>query len=115
MEGSGKKRKTPKEGLTPLMYAAQNGSVPGTKLLLEAKAQVTARDEDGLRPLHFAASSGVYEVCNMLLGGGADKSAADESGQKAIDYVPDDSLIMRVDREKWEALLGTPTARSAIP
>lgn len=110
MEGGGKKRKTPKEGLTPLMYAAQNGSVAGTKLLLEARAQVAARDEDGLRPLHLAATSGIYEVCSMLLSSGADKSAGDELGQRARDYVPEENLILRADRERWEALLGAPAA-----
>merc|ERR550532_3700550 len=78
MEASGKKRKAPREGLTPLMYAAQNGSVAGTRLLLEARAQVAARDEDGLRPLHFAAGAGVVEVCKLLLESGADKAAADD-------------------------------------
>lgn len=107
----GKKKKTQREGLTPLMYAAQNGSLVATKLLLEAKAQVTARDEDGLRPLHFAASSGVLEACSMLLEYGADRNCVDEEGRRAIDYLPEGSKILRVDREKWEALLGPADGR----
>mmetsp|Transcript_76697 Transcript_76697/g.228664 ORF Transcript_76697/g.228664 Transcript_76697/m.228664 type:complete len:225 (+) Transcript_76697:103-777(+) len=107
MELSGKKKKkASKEGLTPLMYASQNGSVAATSLLLQAKAQVLARDEDGLRPLHFAAGSGVLEVCEILLRHGAERDAADEDGRRAIDYVPQGCTIMRTDREKWEALLG---------
>eukprot|EP00931_Biecheleriopsis_adriatica_P026820 TRINITY_DN16254_c0_g1_i3.p1 TRINITY_DN16254_c0_g1~~TRINITY_DN16254_c0_g1_i3.p1 ORF type:complete len:368 (-),score=101.14 TRINITY_DN16254_c0_g1_i3:21-1124(-) len=103
---NGKRRKGPKEGLTPLMYSSQNGSVAGTHLLLEAKAQVMARDEDGLRPLHFAATSGVLEVCKMLLLNGADSNAMDDEGRRAIDYVPRGSLRTEAEREAWEALLG---------
>mmetsp|Transcript_7488 Transcript_7488/g.21086 ORF Transcript_7488/g.21086 Transcript_7488/m.21086 type:complete len:212 (+) Transcript_7488:120-755(+) len=105
----GKKRKQPREGLTPLMYTSQNGAVVATTLLLQARAQVSARDEDGLRPLHFAATSGVLEVCEILLRFAAEKDAADDNGRKAIDYVPEGCVIMRTDREKWEAVLGAPT------
>mmetsp|Transcript_7125 Transcript_7125/g.12762 ORF Transcript_7125/g.12762 Transcript_7125/m.12762 type:complete len:248 (+) Transcript_7125:74-817(+) len=102
----GKRKKGPKEGLTPLMYTAQNGSVAGTHMLLEAKAQVGARDEDGLRPLHFAATSGVLEVCKLLLQKGADISAADDEGRRAIDYVPSSHLVKDGDRLLWQAILG---------
>mmetsp|Transcript_21915 Transcript_21915/g.46576 ORF Transcript_21915/g.46576 Transcript_21915/m.46576 type:complete len:211 (-) Transcript_21915:124-756(-) len=107
MEGSGKQRRAPREGLTPLMYAAQNGSASAAKLLIEARAQVTARDEDGMRPLHFAAAAGSIEVCSLLLRGGAEKEQADDEGRRPIDYVPEGSRVMRVEREQWEALLGT--------
>eukprot|EP00440_Ansanella_granifera_P032978 gb/GFBE01035776.1/.p1 GENE.gb/GFBE01035776.1/~~gb/GFBE01035776.1/.p1 ORF type:complete len:241 (+),score=55.03 gb/GFBE01035776.1/:1-723(+) len=103
---NGKRRKGPKEGLTPLMYAAQNGSVAATHLLLEAKAQVHARDEDGLRPLHFAATSGVLEVCKMLLERGGDCNAMDDDGRRPIDFVPSTSLEKEADQAHWEALLG---------
>lgn len=113
-EASGKKRKTPKEGLTPLMYAAQNGSADAAKLLLESRAQIGARDEDGLQPLHFAASSGYSEVCDVLLAHGADKNAADESGRRAIEYVPEEQTEAKADREKWEALLGRQAELAAL-
>lgn len=106
---TGKRRKGPKEGLTPLMYTAQNGSVAGTHLLLEVKAEVAARDEDGLRPLHFAATSGVLEVCKLLLQKDADKNAVDDDGRRAADYVPTSALEKSADRELWEALLGPAT------
>merc|ERR1712187_893603 len=59
---AGKKRKTPKEGLTPLMYAAQNGSIEAARLLLDARAQIGARDEEGVQPLHLAAGTASYDV-----------------------------------------------------
>jgi len=115
LDAGGKKRKAPKEGLTPLMYTSQNGAVVATTLLLQARAQVSARDEDGLRPLHFAASSGVLEVCEILLRNGAERDAVDDNSRKPIDYVPEGCTIMRTDREKWEAVLGgTTLPRAAL-
>mmetsp|Transcript_61460 Transcript_61460/g.143073 ORF Transcript_61460/g.143073 Transcript_61460/m.143073 type:complete len:212 (+) Transcript_61460:95-730(+) len=104
--GVPKKRRAPREGLTPLMYAAKNGSVAATRLLLDAKALIHARDEDGLQPLHLAASSGVQDVCSLLISNGAARDVVDDHGQRAVDYVPEDCCIMRADREAWEALLG---------
>lgn len=112
--GQAKKRQGPKVGLTPLMYAAQNGSMAFATLLLDAKAQVCARDEDGLRPLHFAASSGNSEVCALFISRGGDKNAMDDDGRRAIDYVPSLSSSTKIERERWEALLGA-VSPDAVP
>lgn len=107
---STKRKKAPKQGLTPLMYCVQNGSLAGTRLLLEAKAQVQARDEDGLRPLHFAALAGELEVSRELLEYGADRDAVDEEGRRAIDVLAADCRKSKAERLEWEAVLGRPSA-----
>merc|ERR1712007_313614 len=104
-EGS-KNKDGSREGLTPLMYAAQNGNLATTTLLLEAKALVNASDEDGLRPLHFAATSGEISVCELLLNHGAVLNAADEDGQLAYDLIPEECLKACAERKRWEALMG---------
>merc|ERR1712216_442955 len=96
------------EGMTPLMYAVQNGSITGTGLLLKARAQVESKDEDGLRPLHFAAASGAIEVCQVLLQFGADANALDEEGRRPLDHVPEALLYNKAEIRRWEAVLGTP-------
>lgn len=106
LEARQQKKKTQREGLTPLMYAVQTGSLDGARLLLEAKAQVNARDEDGLGPLHFAALEGTPEVCGLLISHGADVDLADEEGLTAIDYVPKSCLASRAERLRWEVHLG---------
>merc|ERR1712060_186171 len=88
------------------MYAAQNGSLAALQLLLDANAQVMARDEEKLTPLHFAAASGEHEVVRLLLSHKAQTDAVDEEGRRPIDYVSDDNLCTRLERELWEKLLG---------
>eukprot|EP00439_Symbiodinium_sp_Y106_P026568 s2147_g3.t1 len=118
------KRKTPKEGLTPLMYASQNGSVSAVHMLLEARANIMAKDEelpgkrlkesalgeDGMRPLHFGARSGVVEVCRLLVKKGADALSVDDDGNTALDLVPSDQVETAAQRKDWEEILGPPTA-----
>jgi len=105
LEGFDKKKRAPKEGLTPLMYMVQNGSLVGTQLLLQAQANVQARDEDHVTPLHLAASSGVLEVCQLLLQYGADITAQDDDGRIPMSYVPKDQLCTRQERLRWEKVL----------
>lgn len=108
-QAQARKKKPPREGFTPLMYVVQNGSAAATRLLLEAKASVNAKDEDGIRPLHLAAGAGEMEVCKLLLTFGADRVAADDDGRRAIHHVPRDNLATKGDRAQWEAVLGPAT------
>eukprot|EP00927_Polykrikos_kofoidii_P078717 TRINITY_DN75532_c0_g1_i1.p1 TRINITY_DN75532_c0_g1~~TRINITY_DN75532_c0_g1_i1.p1 ORF type:complete len:279 (-),score=33.51 TRINITY_DN75532_c0_g1_i1:45-881(-) len=112
-DAGAKRRKAPREGLTPLMYVAQNGSVEGTTLLITSRARVSAREEDGMRPLHFAAQSGVLEICRILLENGADKDAETNDGNRAIDFVSESCFLLPGERGEWEALLGTSSAEGA--
>jgi ankyrin repeat protein len=65
--------------ISPLHEAARKGDVPGAKKLLEAGADLTARDEH-LRstPLAWAAKFGQLEMVKFLLERGAPKSLPDD-------------------------------------
>ena len=65
--------------ISPLHEAARKGDVPEAKKLLEAGADMTARDEH-LRstPLAWAAKFGQLEMVKFLLGRGAPKSMPDD-------------------------------------
>ena len=65
--------------ISPLHEAARKGDVPEAKKLLEAGADLTARDEH-LRstPLAWAAKFGQLEMVKFLLGRGAPKSLPDD-------------------------------------
>ncbi|CAJ1407072.1 unnamed protein product [Effrenium voratum] len=107
------KKKGPKEGMTPLMYASLNGSLSAVHMLLQARANAMAKDEDGLRPLHFAAQSAAKEVCGLLVQKKADVAAVDDEGKTAIECLPGEELTSEVQKRFWEELLGSgPLPRS---
>lgn len=75
---------TAADGLTPLHFAAHNGSAEITRLLLEAGAEANRIDGDGLRPLHYAAPSGGAALVRVLLEHGADPNFTDRDGRTAL-------------------------------
>ena len=65
--------------VSPLHEAARNGDVAAAKKLLDAGADLTARDEHlGSTPLAWAARFGQLEMVKFLLGRGAPKSLPDD-------------------------------------
>jgi len=80
--------------MTPLMLCCRHGSVGVAKKLLDAKADMNARDKDGNTPLHHTwwetkgrviHNSRMYE---FLVQKGADKDATNNDGYKP--ELPDD-------------------------
>ena len=71
----------------PLHWAVtQNGSKEIIEALLDAKAEVNARDDDGHTPLHCAAATGKIEIVQLLLTHQADVNATDSYGSKPLHY-----------------------------
>ena len=62
---------------TPLHLAAAIGSSEVAEVLLEAGADIGARDDNGATPLHRAAAEGDPGVVSLLLKAGADANARD--------------------------------------
>jgi ankyrin repeat protein len=63
-------------GFTPLLFAAQDGDVESTKLLIAAGADVKDTAADGSSLLHIAAHAGQSQVGALLLSAGAEADAA---------------------------------------
>lgn len=98
-------REIDKGGYTPLLFAAQQGSLESVTLLLAAGADVHDTAPDGTRALVVAAHSGHAEVAAFLLENGADPNAA------AAGYTALHAAILRGEVDFVKALL----ARGADP
>ena len=57
------------------------------RILIDAGANVHARDHTGCTPLHVAAEAGMHRSVKALLNGGADINARDENGRTALDHI----------------------------
>ncbi len=79
-------------GKTPLMYALEAGDIESARVLIDAGADVNARDYCGRTPLVYAAmsvSSGwdYKSMAKLLTEHGADTDVSDNFGQSVQDYL----------------------------
>jgi ankyrin repeat protein len=74
----------PLGGLTPLLFAARQGCVECTQILLDAGAKINTADPDGISPVLMAIINGHYDVAGFLLNRGADPNLADDTGRAAL-------------------------------
>ncbi|KAK4033797.1 Serine/threonine-protein phosphatase 6 regulatory ankyrin repeat subunit C [Parachaetomium inaequale] len=91
--------KGPRHPVSALHLA--HGSYACTKVLLEAGANVGARDGHGRTPLHWAAEAGNADVVRLLVSAGADTSAASDDGTTALGAVV--ALLGRPDGKQGRA------------
>ncbi len=83
----------PKTGNTPLHITCQNGHEELTKILIDAGANVNAKNGKGQTALHMAMSYDYYRVVSMLLEGGADKEQKNDDGIPAIKGLEGDKTV----------------------
>src|SRR5262245_12413812 len=93
--------------LTPLMFAAREGDLQSTRLLVAAGAQVNATDGDGKNALSLAVFNGGYDVASFLIDNHADVNNAD-----AQRFTP---LFWAVDRRNMETAPNFPWVVTADP
>jgi len=74
----------PPGGLTPLLFAARQGSLEATRMLVEAGADVNVTDPAGIGPVLSAIINGHYDVAGFLLEKGSDPNLADTDGRAAL-------------------------------
>jgi ankyrin repeat protein len=71
-------------GMTPLMYAARDGSLDAARVLIEAGADLNVVDPNGMTPLMMAITNGKIPVAQLLVDTGADVRAADWYGRTPL-------------------------------
>jgi len=67
----------PQGYLTPLLFAARQGSVDCARVLLDAGADINAQDLEGISPLLLSIINGHYDTAAFLIDRGADVNLAD--------------------------------------
>jgi ankyrin repeat protein len=85
-------KESPKQwgGLTPLQFAAREGSFETVKVLLDAGAKVNQRSEFGWTALLVATQNRYYKIGALLLDSGADPNLATEGGWTPL-YIATDN------------------------
>jgi ankyrin repeat protein len=71
-------------GMTPLMYAARDGRMDTVRMLLEAGAEINARDANDITPLITAITNNHPDVARLLIDRGADIKATDWYGRTPL-------------------------------
>ena len=71
-------------GMTPLMYAARDGRMETVRMLLDAGADINARDANEITPLIAAITNNHPDVARYLIERGADIKAADWYGRTPL-------------------------------
>lgn len=106
------------EGLTPLMIAARDGTLPIVKLLLAHGADCFSADRQGRTPLHWAALFGHSLVVDALAQAGADVNAQDRDGRTALMTAiaarRGEAALRLVRREETDAALTDQEGRTAL-
>jgi uncharacterized protein len=74
----------PPGGLTPLLFAARQGSLESLRVLVEAGADVNVADPAGISATLSAVINGHYDAAALLLEKGADPNLADSDGRTAL-------------------------------
>ena len=75
----------PKFGVTALSWAALEGKEEIAEFLIEAGADIGAKNLDGATPLHAAAFMGQLEIVKLLLDYGADVTAKTLNSETPLD------------------------------
>ena len=71
---------------TPLHYAAQQGNMELSRILISKKADVNAQNMKGMTALHLAVAQVQRDLCSILINAGAKVDIKDRDGKTPLDW-----------------------------
>jgi ankyrin repeat protein len=94
----------PRGGLTPLLFAARQGSIDAARALIDVGADINLADPDGISPTVLAIRNGHYDVAALLVEKGARVDAGDR-----VNRTP---LYQAVDMHSLDWIQNRPAPRA---
>jgi ankyrin repeat protein len=88
----------PRGGFTALMFAAREGDLDSTRVMLDAGVDINWGDVDNVTPLVAAIMNKQYTVAKFLVDRGADVTIVDAGGRTAL------YAIIDIRNEDWTAM-----------
>ena len=104
-----------KYGSTALHTASFNGHLEVAMVLLDAGANVDARNKNELTPLHYAASNGHVALARLFLERGADAYARSREGRTPLEKAEGRPEMLAVLRDALRRTQARPGAGVLIP
>lgn len=104
--GTNLNAKDPMSGSTPLITAATFDQTPIALALVDAGADLSAKNNDGATALHVAAFFGRVEIVQKLLDAGADKNVRNNYGSTPLESVAGPFEEVQPIYELMQAQLG---------
>jgi ankyrin repeat protein len=86
----------PRGSLTPLMFAAREGTLESARVLADAGANLNLAEPDGATALVLAIINSHYDTAAMLLDRGADPNIADSAGMAALFAAVDMNTLIEI-------------------
>jgi ankyrin repeat protein len=83
-----------KGGLTPLLYAARQGSTEAVAMLMDLHANTGLPDGEGYPPLQIAIMNAHYDTAAVMVEKGADVNQTDKNGQTPLYALVDTRTLL---------------------
>jgi|SRR5579862_1429239 len=97
-------------GMTPLHMSARRGTTRIAEALLDAGADIEAKDKGGETPLRRAVNCGQEQMVRLLLSRGANPRSTDKNGRTPIDAARSESVrkaLQGEQKDKGERICST--------